>query len=68
MIVKIFKFVVSTMVLLFFIATFQGSLTNVSASSTHMELTVDVSERGFFDETDTLLGPKTLSRCLKEKR
>ena len=68
MIEKIFKFVVSTMVLMFSIATFQGSLTTVSASSTHMELTVKVSERGFFDEKDTLLGPHNPLKVPKGKK
>ncbi len=68
MIEKICKFVVSTMVLMFSIATFQGSLATVSASSTHMELTVKVSERGFFDEKDTLLGPQNPLKVPKGKR
>ena len=65
---KIVKFVVSTSVLLFSIATFQGSLTTVSASSTHMELTVNVSERGFFDEKDKLLGPQNPLEVPKGKK
>ena len=65
---KILKFVVSTTVLLFSIATFQGSLTTVSASSTHMELTVNVSERGFFDEKDKLLGPQNPLKVPKGKK
>ena len=68
MIEKIFKFVVSTMVLMFSIATFQGSLTTVSASSTHMELTVNVSEKGFFDEKDQLLGPQNPLEVPKGKK
>jgi hypothetical protein len=65
---KIFKFVISTTVLLFSIATFQGSLTTVSASSTHMELTVNVSEKGFFDEKGKLLGPKNPLKVPKGKK
>ena len=68
MIEKIFKFVISTTVLLFSIATFQGSLTTVSASSTHMELTVNVSEKGFFDEKGKLLGPKNPLKVPKGKK
>ena len=68
MIEKIFKFVVSTTVLLFSIATFQGSLATVSASSTHMELTVNVSEKGFFDEKDQLLGPQNPLEVPKGKK
>ncbi len=68
MIEKIFKFVISTMVLMFSIATFQGSLTTVSASSTHMELTVNVSEKGFFDEKGKLLGPKNPLKVPKGKK
>ena len=68
MIEKLFKFVVSTMVLMFSMATVQGSLATVSASATHMELTVKVSERGFFDEKDTLLGPKNPLKVPKGKK
>ena len=64
-----FNFVVLVTVLALVFGAFPGSLAAVFADSKpDLELIVKVNEKGFFDENDTLLGPKNPLEVSKGKR
>ncbi len=65
---KMVDFVVLITVLALSFVAFQGSLTTVFAETKpELELIVKVTEKGFFDEKDKLIGPKNPLEVSKDK-